>query len=566
MEQNLCIECGDQPAEKTCIQCDENFCSVCFDYLHRTGTRKTHITRYLRESATTESTINEVPMVDIPPSTSSPAFGTGLAGTSSAEEDSESTEELDSAAAEELIKIREQCKFIPLRLTTEERKLLRLLEAALNVSEYTDKVDILSYTAKSKRIIAQLREMCSILAGLVVSTNMNLGKSMFFAKNGENNAEWYQKVFEIGRRYKIMNPEKMRDGFGKLMYMMMDSRLPEVKNALEFDFYKPIVTVHNFLSNNGAAEILDDPLVLKAVYEITPEGKSRQQIEAEIKQKDQVIQQLAAKYSTDTLSADDVSLCLFSIGDYYAYLRANRHPVESILALLTQHFDPSLPGERSLAISYGRKGARLSHDHSKQFHYVHQSLTLWSHIMQNMFTLWLQADADLASDRYRYNMADTGQGIQRIKACPLVNRSMQNIIQKTMDRTGKWIGSSVVHLGDRAVPNALFFLDKYTQVPRILTPVYLVISSIPRIAKDPFVHEWIETQFGSVEDLIVEILNDFFKHAFDGSGADNFYDAGSCIDGRLTSAWGWANQIAKKRYYNIFLVCGFTSFDGSDGF
>ena len=52
------------------------------------------------------------------------------------------------------------------------------------------------------------------------------------------------------------------------------------------------------------------------------------------------------------------------------------------------------------------------------------------------------------------------------------------------------------------------------------------------------------------------------RHGFDGSGADNFFDAGSCIDGRLTSAWNWCNKLEKKSFYTIFQLSGFSSFDG----
>ena len=48
----------------------------------------------------------------------------------------------------------ERAKFIPMRLTLSERKYLRLLEAALQVSEYTDKIDTIGYGySKPKRIV-----------------------------------------------------------------------------------------------------------------------------------------------------------------------------------------------------------------------------------------------------------------------------------------------------------------------------------------------------------------------------------------------------------------------------
>lgn len=30
----------------------------------------------------------------------------------------------------------------------------------------------------------------------------------------------------------------------------------------------------------------------------------------------------------------------------------------------------------------------------------------------------------------------------------------------------------------------------------------------------------------------------------------------------LTSAWNWCSKIEKKKYYNVFKLCGFVGFDG----
>jgi hypothetical protein len=101
------------------------------------------------------------------------------------------------------------------------------------------------------------------------------------------------------------------------------------------------------------------------------------------------------------------------------------------------------------------------------------------------------------------------------------------------------------------------------QVPRILHPVAQVLDELPRLAeRDSNVKEYVDAAFGSVDKCRKFICQDFFRHAFDGSGADNFFDAGSCIDGRLTSAWNWCSKIEKKSYYVVFRMCGFSGFDG----
>ena len=72
---------------------------------------------------------------------------------------------------------------------------------------------------------------------------------------------------------------------------------------------------------------------------------------------------------------------------------------------------------------------------------------------------------------------------------------------------------------------------------------------------------WLEQTFGGEDGAVRAVLCDFFKHAFDGSGGDNMNDAGSCIDGRLTSAWHWCQTIRQKLFYLVFLLSGFSSFD-----
>ncbi|CAG9466202.1 unnamed protein product [Pedinophyceae sp. YPF-701] len=489
-------------------------------------------------------------------------------GAAEHDEDSDLDAELEAELAEGgdvgAVSFAERARWIPLRLNMDERRLLRLLEGALSVSEYTDKVDILTWKSKAGRINKQVRYLCSLLCALVVAEDYNAGQRLIKDRDFEQNADFFQACFEVGRRYKVMNPDKMRSDYGKLMYMLMDSCDPQIEELLGFECVKPLLTVGSFLDERGGARLLEDPLMETATAEIVAANRPRPHVQADIKRKEAARSALARKYKTARLTEDEILWCIYSISDNNSYLFFNRDPVDKMITMLTTYFRPDQhTPQTSLAISSGRGGARLSHSHERQYNYVLQSLTLWREVSTDMFKLWCLAESDLLRSGNRYRLCDTGQGLNRVQQAPATYRAMTAILARCQLRIGHWVGSSVVHLGDHNVPNAFMFIDKYTQVPRILNPVTQVLEEVPRLcANDPHVARYVSETFGSPEGARVAILQDFFRHAFDGSGADNFFDAGSCIDGRLTSAWNWCSKLEKKAYFHLFRLAGFHTFDG----
>ena len=69
-------------------------------------------------------------------------------------------------------------------------------------------------------MVIQLKQICAILSGLVVASDFRLGQEMLVEREFSDNAEWFKSVFEIGRRYKVQNPDGMRGAYGMMMYMI----------------------------------------------------------------------------------------------------------------------------------------------------------------------------------------------------------------------------------------------------------------------------------------------------------------------------------------------------------
>ena len=438
----------------------------------------------------------------------------------------------------------------PLRLTEQDRRGLRIIKASMAQSDYTDVVDGVTDSTQRQRL--KVKSLKHIMSGLHVAHNKKIEKAIKDVKSREESEELSKtttRLLEIARRYKIASPNTGIEDYGKLLYMAQDF----------YELYdeppEKVRTVKDALEELNATGLLTDKRVPIATTPV-PRIRDIRQLNRALKHKSATQKTLFREYGSK------VEQIIYSIDDRNVFIEQNAIPINEIINLCKKYFDPRrVTADTSLAIAEGIEGSRISHEHEGQYYYVLQSLAFWKNILQEMSWLWVVMETDMLSGS-PYDFRETGQGFNRVHQCPNLFNAVKSILDKTKAEVGTWVGSSRIHMGDSQVPNGLHFIDKYTQVSKIIRPILSTIHGISRVCDtDSIQREVILQQWGSVSNLQLAILRDFFRHGFDGSGGSNNDDAGSCIDGRLTSAWNWCSQLRQKPFYSAFLLSGFTSFD-----
>ncbi|MES1922937.1 hypothetical protein MHBO_004468 [Bonamia ostreae] len=125
--EDMCVECEDQPHSVLCETCKESFCLPCFQQIHQKGTRKKHQYKDSQRSKSnadskTETKVgialdeqDDYNVLKLPEKTRKEQYGATF-------------ELFDNFSIETFV---ERAKYIPLRPTMKERKLLRLVEATV---------------------------------------------------------------------------------------------------------------------------------------------------------------------------------------------------------------------------------------------------------------------------------------------------------------------------------------------------------------------------------------------------------------------------------------------------
>ncbi|KAG8789779.1 hypothetical protein FRC12_013244 [Ceratobasidium sp. 428] len=181
----------------------------------------------------------------------------------------------------------DRAKHAPLRPTLPERKILRLLEDTLRVSGHTDRMDILSYsTTRTERAAAQIRELVRSYLTYISPRTTRL----------------FARVFEIGRRHKVMNPDEL------------DTRIVQQTNLPAYGRSNPrhptaaqILYRHSHRHSplnpcyHGALPVLDDPRMITATREIpsppNATSKARAEVQRKVKEKKRAVEVIVVQYA-----------------------------------------------------------------------------------------------------------------------------------------------------------------------------------------------------------------------------------------------------------------------------
>ena len=236
--------------------------------------------------------------------------------------------------------VKERAKYIPLRLSYDERKSLRLINAGISVSDYTTAVDVV-FKNKAKRHHTQLQHIVAFLSGIIAASDYDDGQKVLADRNFVPYETLLQNMLEIARRYKITNPEKMRSEYGKLVFLVQDAVSAETKPLIGVDVNIPVKTVYSLLESCGGLDLLDHPHIATATEEILPgKSKNRSNIQLEIKRKERAAEIICNKFQSHRLSKETIQLCLYSISDNNSFLNSNRRPILEFAELLHKHFLP----------------------------------------------------------------------------------------------------------------------------------------------------------------------------------------------------------------------------------
>mgnify|MGYP003386050348 CR=1 FL=1 len=85
-----------------------------------------------------------------------------------------------------------------------------------------------------------------------MSNNLVKGEALIKDRTLNDNIPFFRDMFEVARRFKIMNPHKMRNTYGKLMYIIMDCESHTIKSDTGTTFVKDINTISAYMLEKEA--------------------------------------------------------------------------------------------------------------------------------------------------------------------------------------------------------------------------------------------------------------------------------------------------------------------------